>query len=105
MDKIKLGNYIKERREKQNISKEDLSNKVNIELNVLESWENGEVLPDLSIILDLANALNITSDALLSQKDIDDQASGQKRKYLYILLIIFGFIFISGIILMSFDFI
>lgn len=105
MDKIKLGNYIKNKREELNLSQEDLSVKLNVESSVVSSWENGEVLPELNIIVALANSLNISVDELLTQKVIEKEIVYQNHKYTLPLVIILIVIFILGIVFMTTEYI
>ncbi|MFI3329513.1 MAG: helix-turn-helix transcriptional regulator [bacterium] len=105
MDKIKLGNYIKNKREELNLSQDELSVKLNVELSVVSSWENGEVLPELNIIVALANSLNISVDELLTQKVIEKEIVYQNHKYTLPLVIILIVIFILGIVFMTTEYI
>jgi len=66
MDNLKIGNYIKELRNKNNLTQKELAEKLNISFQAVSKWEVGETLPDTMILLDLANALNTSVDLILN---------------------------------------
>ena len=66
MDNLKIGNYIKELRNKNNLTQNELAEKLNISFQAVSKWEVGETLPDTMILLDLANALNTSVDLILN---------------------------------------
>ena len=93
MDNLKIGNYIKELRIKNNLTQKDLADKLNLSFQAVSKWENGETLPDTSILLDLANILNTSVDLILN----GGVFLNNKRKMLSIKDIIDGFSYIEKI--------
>ena len=64
--KNKLGNLIKEKREKKGISKIELAKKIDINKSSMYRIENGEFKkPSIEILLSLSNELDIPFDKLL----------------------------------------
>ena len=61
-----IGQYIQFLRKQNHLSQKELAEKLSISFQAVSKWENGENLPDSSILLDLADALNTTTDKILS---------------------------------------
>lgn len=66
MDKIKIGKFIKECRNKNNLTQNELAEKLGITDRAVSKWENGRAMPDSSLMLDLCRELKITVNDLLS---------------------------------------
>lgn len=66
MDQIRIGKFIADCRKKQNLTQEQLSEKLNITYKAVSKWECGKSLPDASIMLDLCSILKISVNELLS---------------------------------------
>ena len=66
MDQIKIGQFIKERRNKNNLTQMQLAEKLGITDRAISKWENGRAMPDSAIMLDLCKELGITVNDLLS---------------------------------------
>ena len=65
MNQVKIGRFIAECRKAQNLTQMQLAEKLNITDRAISKWENGKSLPDVSIMLDLCNLLNISVNDLL----------------------------------------
>ncbi len=61
----KIGNLICKLRENKNLSQSELGNLVGVTNKAVSRWENGRGYPDTSILLKLAEVLEITVDELL----------------------------------------
>lgn len=66
MDQIKIGKFIKECRNKNNLTQMQLAEKLGITDRAISKWENGRAMPDSAIMLDLCKELKITVNDLLS---------------------------------------
>jgi len=66
MDQIKIGQFIKECRNKNNLTQMQLAEKLGITDRAISKWENGRAMPDSAIMLDLCKELGITVNDLLS---------------------------------------
>jgi transcriptional regulator with XRE-family HTH domain len=62
----KLGNIIKDKREKLNISQKDLATKLKTTGQVINKLEKGDSLPTLPDLIDIAKALSTSVSELLS---------------------------------------
>ena len=86
MDQIKIGKFIKETRKEQKLTQSDLAEKLNVSDRAISKWENGQCMPDVSIMLDLCNELKINVNELLSGKkmSIEDKNKEQEQLLLNI---------------------
>ena len=66
MNNIEIGKYIKKLRIEKNLKQADLAEKLSISIQAVSHWENGNTLPDTSILLDLADVLGTNVDLILS---------------------------------------
>lgn len=71
MNQEKIGKFIAECRKKQNLTQEQLAEKLNITYKAVSKWECGKGLPDASIMLDLCSILKISVNDLLSGESIE----------------------------------
>ena len=65
MDQIKIGRFIAERRKEQGLTQLQLAEKLNITDRAVSKWERGKSMPDVSIMLELCEALKISVNDLL----------------------------------------
>ncbi len=66
MDQVKIGQFIKDCRNKNNLTQMQLAEKLGITDRAVSKWENGRAMPDSAIMLDLCKELKITVNDLLS---------------------------------------
>ena len=58
-------------RKKLGFKQEDIANKVNVSPQAVSKWENDISAPDISILPELADILNVTLDELLGRKVVE----------------------------------
>lgn len=73
MDQIKIGNFIAKKRKEQNLTQEQLAEKLGLTSKAISKWECGKGLPDASIMLDLASILKISVNDLLSGETVSEE--------------------------------
>lgn len=66
----RMGSYIKSQRKKCGYSQKELAEKLNISFQAVSKWETGESYPDISIIVELAELLETSTDKLLTGGEI-----------------------------------
>lgn len=72
MDAGKTGRFISERRKAINLTQKELANKLNITDKAVSKWERGLSFPDISILIPLAEILNISLyDLLIGGNDAE----------------------------------
>lgn len=65
MDKVVIGKRIREARLEKKMTQEQLSEAVNISAYYLGELERGIKLPSLTVLVDIAEALNVSTDYIL----------------------------------------
>ena len=66
MNQIKTGKFIAETRKAQGLTQKQLADILEISDKTISKWECGKGLPEVSLMLPLCSALNITVNDLLS---------------------------------------
>ena len=92
---MNIGKRIAEIRKENNLSQEELANKIYVSPKTISSWEVGRTLPSVDNLMAISDALNIKIDTLLYSKEIRDEyiEDGKRNKalkifYLIILLLV-----------------
>ena len=67
--KNKLAQRIKELRIENNYNQGELAKLCNVKQSCVSKWERGETLPDVEIIIALAQLFNVSTDYLIGVKD------------------------------------
>ena len=70
MDQIKIGKFILNCRKKKSLTQEQLAEKLGVTSKSISRWENGNTMPDYSLLKDLCNELDINVNELLSGEKI-----------------------------------
>ena len=66
MDVKKIGSFIAQKRKEANLSQKDLSERLNITDKAISKWERGLSLPDISLLIPLADILRVSLYDLLT---------------------------------------
>ena len=66
MDIKAIGQFIKTMRKKEQITQKELAEKLNISPQAVSRWENGDALPDILLLLELAKCLRVSVDLILN---------------------------------------
>ncbi len=70
MDQIKIGAFLKELRKEHELSQEQLAERFNVSSRSISRWENGNTMPDISVMIELADFYDI---------DIRDLLRGERK--------------------------
>lgn len=70
MDQIKIGKFIAESRKSRNLTQRQLADILSISDKTISKWECGKGLPEVSLMLPLCAALDITVNDLLSGENV-----------------------------------
>lgn len=73
MNNYITGKLIKDLREKNKMTQQELATKINVSDKTISKWECGKGLPDVSLMMPLCKILGITVNELLSGNIIDDK--------------------------------
>ena len=75
---MQIGEVIRTYRKKQNLTQEEMANRLGVSAPAVNKWENGSSLPDISMLAPVARLLEITPDILLSfQEDVSQEEINQ----------------------------
>lgn len=116
VDQKKIGIFLKELRKEKNITQEMLAEKLNVSNRTVSRWENGNNMPDISLLVELSEIYNVSipeiidgerksekmneetkNTALKMAEYSKNEIKIEKKKLINSLLIIFGvFIIISA---------
>ncbi len=99
MDAIKVGNFIKELRKKNNLTQKDLGKKYNVTYQAVSKWERGINMPDVSLLREMSKDFNISIENIL-----DGEVKKEKEPrliYPYIFGAV-GFLFIVFLVVLLF---
>ena len=70
MDQIQIGKFIAESRKSMNLTQRQLADALSISDKTISKWECGKGLPEVSLMLPLCAALDITVNDLLSGEKV-----------------------------------
>lgn len=80
MNKLNIGETILMLRKREKITQEQLALMIGISAGAVSKWENGNSMPDISLLAPLARALNTSLDVLLSFRQEISEAEVNKIK-------------------------
>ena len=66
MDQIKIGAFLKELRNDNNLTQEQLAEKFGVSQRSVSRWENGNTMPDISILIELADYYEVDLREILN---------------------------------------
>lgn len=73
INKINIGNRIKDSRIKANLTQSEVADKLNVSFQSISLWENGNTLPSLDNLISLADVLNVSIAYLLEDNHFKDE--------------------------------
>lgn len=73
MDSIRTGKFIAARRRCLGLTQQQLADKLNISFQAISKWETGTAYPNVELLRDLALALDVTADEILSGVEQSDE--------------------------------
>ena len=72
MNQDKIGKFILDCRKKKGLTQEALAEKLGVSSKSISRWENGNTMPDYSLLKDLCSELDISVNDLLSGEKISE---------------------------------
>ena len=82
MDANKIGTFIKELRTQKNMTQKDLAEAINCTDKAISRWETGRGVPEVSLLVPLSKALDISVNELLTgERFIPEQKSQEQKQY------------------------
>ena len=80
MDAQKIGEFIKEQRKLKCLTQKELADKINCTDKAVSRWETGRGIPEVSLLLPLSKALDVTVNELLSGERIEEEKLLEKTE-------------------------
>ena len=74
-----FGDFLKEKRQEQNLTQKDLAKILFVSESAVSKWERNAARPDIALLVSLANTLNVTEHELLTAS-MDTQARKEKAQ-------------------------
>ena len=78
MDTIKIGKFIADNRKKKKMTQEQLAEKLGVTSKTISRWENGNYMPDISLLKPLSIELDVSLNDLLSGERIEKEQYQEK---------------------------
>lgn len=78
MNQQKIGKFIANCRKEKELTQQQLADKLNVTSKTISRWENGNYMPDLSLIQQLSKELNVSINELLSGEKIKQNEYQEK---------------------------
>ena len=100
-----FSNQIKKLRASQNLTQEQMAQKLNISRQAVSNWENDRNLPDIEMLISISKTFNISLDDLIlgenemnnmTQKLIDDTNENKRAKLNLISISVTGILLLFG---------
>ena len=73
MDQQKIGGFLKELRQEKQMTQEQLAEQMGVSRRTVSRWETGNNLPDLSVIIELADFYDV---------DLNEIFRGERRQWI-----------------------
>ncbi len=79
MDQIKIGKFIAKLRKEKNMTQQNLADKLGVSFKTVSKWETGKGMPDISLLQNLCEELEITINELLYGEIINSKEMDLKE--------------------------
>ena len=82
MDTIKTGNFLRELRKEKNLTQEQLADVFNVSARTVSRWETGSNMPDISILVEIADYYQLDVREILNgerNKELPSETSAVKE--------------------------
>ena len=78
MDQVKVGKFIAYLCRREGLMQEELGQKIGVTNKTISRWENGNYMPDIEMLVILADLFHVSVDDLLSGKCKDNRQISRK---------------------------
>ena len=80
MDQTKIGNFLKELRKEKGITQAQLAEALNVSGRTVSRWETGSNMPDISILVDIADYYDISIPEIINGERKSEKMNEEERK-------------------------
>lgn len=82
MDQIKIGAFLRELRKEKNQSQEQIADRFGVSSRSVSRWENGNTMPDISILIELADYYEVDLREIISGERKSENMNNEFRETL-----------------------
>lgn len=86
MNQQNIGAFIAQQRKEQNLTQQELANRLHLTDKAISKWETGRCYPDISLLYPLANELKISINELLNGKKMTTEDFVENKTSIHQLL-------------------
>ena len=79
MDQKKIGAFLKQLRNEKNLTQEELSEKFYVSTKTISRWETGSNMPDLSMLIELAEFYQVEITELIDGERKPDSVTADSK--------------------------
>lgn len=79
MDQKKTGTFLRDLRKIQNFTQEQAAEKLGVSSRTISRWETGEYMPDISILVEIADMYEVDVREIISGERMDDNMNSEIR--------------------------
>lgn len=80
MDQMKIGNFLKELCKEKGITQAQLAETLNVSARTVSRWETGSNMPDISILVDIADYYDISIPEIINGERKSEIMNEEERK-------------------------
>ena len=80
VDQMKIGNFLKELRKEKGITQAQLAETLNVSARTVSRWETGNNMPDISILVDIADYYDISIPEIINGERKSEIMNEEERK-------------------------
>ncbi len=74
MDQIKAGRFITKKRKEQNLTQEQLAERLGVSNKTVSKWETGKCMPDYAVVKSLCEELKVSVSELMDGEEADEKS-------------------------------
>ena len=80
VDQMKIGNFLKELRKEKGITQAQLAETLNVSARTVSRWETGSNMPDISILVDIADYYDISIPEIINGERKSEIMNEEERR-------------------------
>lgn len=80
MDQVKIGKFIADLRKEKKMTQKELAETIGVSNKAVSKWENGNGMPEMSILMPLCQVLQINVNELLSGERLSEDSYSRKAE-------------------------
>ena len=74
MDQIAIGKFIAQKRKEQNLTQEQLAERLGVSNKTISKWETAKCMPDYAVVKKLCEELKVTISELMDGEENDEKS-------------------------------